>query len=135
MNTLYPSDLSDDEWKHLQQYLPAEPSSGRPRTHTLRTICNAIFYVLKTRCPWRYLPSNFPPWQSVFYHFRRWRLKGNWYRLFTALRAAERERVGRNTEPSAAIMDSSSASRPSRSQPASAVLTPISISRDANGIS
>lgn len=108
MNTLYPSDLSDDEWKHLQQYLPAEPSSGRPRTHTLRAICNAIFYVLKTGCPWRYLPSNFPPWQSVFYHFRRWRLKGNWHRLFTALRAAERERGGRNTEPSAAIMDSQS---------------------------
>jgi len=108
MNTLYPSDLSDDEWKHLQQYLPAEPSSGRPRTHTVRAICNAIFYVLKTGCPWRYLPSSFPPWQSVFSHFRRWRLKGNWHQLFTALRAAERKRVGRNTEPSAAIMDSQS---------------------------
>ena len=46
--------------------------------------------------------------QSVFSHFRCWRLKGNWYRLFTALRPAERERVGRNAEPSAAIMDSQS---------------------------
>ena len=44
----------------------------------------------------------------MFYHFRRWRLKGNWHQLFTALRAAERKRVGRNTEPSAAIMDSQS---------------------------
>jgi putative transposase len=108
MNTIYPSDLSDDEWKHLQQYLPSEPSRGRPRTHTLRAICNAIFYVLRTGCPWRYLPSNFLPWQTVFYHFRRWRLKGSWYRLFTALRAAERERVGRNAEPSAAIIDAQS---------------------------
>jgi putative transposase len=106
MNTNYPSDLSDNEWKHLQEYLPSEPLRGRPRTHPLRAICNAIFYVLRTGCPWRYLPSNFPPWQTVFYHFR---LKGNWYRLFTALHIAERERVGRNAEPSAAIMDSQSA--------------------------
>jgi putative transposase len=108
MNIIYPSDLSDAEWKSLQPYLLSEPSRGRPRPHPLREICNAIFYVLRTGCPWRYLPSNFPPWQTVFYHFRRWRLKGNWYCLFTALRAAERERVGRNAQPSAAIIDSQS---------------------------
>jgi putative transposase len=108
MNSIYPSDLSDREWKYLLQHLPSQSSRGRPRTHSLREICNAIFYVLRTGCPWRYLPSNFPPWQTVFYHFRRWRLKGNWYQLFTALRVAERERVGRNAEPSAAIIDSQS---------------------------
>lgn len=108
MSIIYPSDLSDGEWTYLQQHLPSEPSCGRPRTHSLREICNAIFYVLRTGCPWRYLPSSFPPWQTVYYHFRRWRLKGSWYRLFTALRGAERERVGRNAEPSAAIMDSQS---------------------------
>jgi putative transposase len=108
MNITYPSDLSDAEWEYLQQHLPADPSRGRPRTHSLRIICDAIFYVLRTGCPWRYLPSNFPPWQTVFYHFRQWRLKGIWYRLFTALRAAERERVGRHAEPSAAIMDAQS---------------------------
>lgn len=108
MNIIYPSDLSDGEWKHLQQHLPSEPSRGRPRTYSLREICNAIFYVLRIGCPWRYLPSSLPPWQTVYYHFRCWRLKGSWYRLFTALRVAERERVGRNAEPSAAIMDSQS---------------------------
>jgi putative transposase len=74
----------------------------------LHTLLNAIFYVLRTGCPWRYLPSNFPPWQTVYYHFRRLRLKGTWYRLFTALRGAFRERVGRNAQPSAAIMDAPS---------------------------
>jgi len=64
--------------------------------------------VLRTGCPWRYLPANFPPWQTVFYHFRRLRLKGTWFRLLTALREAERERVGRNAQPSAAIMDTQS---------------------------
>jgi putative transposase len=74
----------------------------------LRAIFDAIFYVLRTGCPWRYLPANFPPWQTVFYHLRRLRLKGTWFRLLTTLRSAERERVGRNVQPSAAIMDSQS---------------------------
>jgi putative transposase len=83
---------------------------GRPCTHPLRRIPDAIFYtifyVVRTGCPWRYLPSNFPPWQSVFYHFRRFRLKSTGHVLYTAVHRAERERVGRNPDPSAAIMDS-----------------------------
>lgn len=108
MNTTYPSNLSDAEWECLPQHLPSEPSRGRPRTHALREIFNAIFYVLRTGCAWRYLPCNFPPWQTVFYHFRRFRLKGTWFRLLTALRGAERERVGRNAQPSAAVIDAQS---------------------------
>ena len=108
MRTIYPSDLTDAEWECLQRHLPAAPRRGRPRTHPLRTILNAIFYLLRTGCPWRYLPSNFPPWQTVFYHFRRWHLRGDWYGLFTALRVAERRRVGKDPHPSAAIMDAQS---------------------------
>jgi len=108
MSTIYPSDLSDSEWQSLQQHLPSHPACGRLRTHSLRTIGHAIFYVLRTGCPWRYLPSSFPPWQTVYSHFRRFRLKGNWDRLFTHLRTAQRERVGKNAAPSAAIRDSQS---------------------------
>src|SRR6266480_3475091 len=122
MSTTYPSTLSDAEWECLRQYLPSESSRGRPRTHSLREICNAIFYVLRTGCPWRYLPCNFPPWQTVYYHFRSWRLKGSWYLIYNALREAERERVGRNRQPSAAIMDAASVSKPSRNPPAFADL-------------
>ena len=78
MSTTYPSDLTDSECKCLQHYLRASRCDCRTRRHSLRSILNAIFYVLRTGCPWRYLPSNFPPWQTVFYHFRRlrdaWRL-------------------------------------------------------------
>jgi putative transposase len=81
---------------------------GRPRTHSLRHIFDAVFYVLRIGCAWRYLPSNFPPWQTVFYHFRRFRLHGTLHLLYTALHRAERERVGRHLDPSAAIMDSQS---------------------------
>jgi putative transposase len=108
MNTTYPSCLSDAEWNYLPRYLPPVPRRGRPRTHPLRRILDAIFYVLRTGCPWRYLPANFPPWQTVFYHVRRWRRQGIWSRLYRNLHAAERERVGRNVQPSAGIMDAQS---------------------------
>src|SRR5437879_5524614 len=99
MSTTYPSNLSDAEWKSLQRYLPPASRRGRPPTHSLRSIFDAIFYVLRTGCPWRYLPANFPPWQTVFYHFRRLRLKGTWTLLLRALHRAERERQGRNPHP------------------------------------
>ena len=108
MSTGYPSNLSDAEWKCLQGYLPPLPKRGRPPIHSLRAIFDAIFYVLRTGCPWRYLPANFPPWQTVFYHFRRLRIKGTWTLLLRALHRAERERQGRHPDPSAASMDSQS---------------------------
>src|SRR5215470_7400050 len=65
MSTTYPSDLTDAEWACIQRYLPALSTRGRPRTHPLRRILDAIFYVVRSGCAWRYLPSNFPPWQTV----------------------------------------------------------------------
>src|SRR5258706_5667048 len=65
MSTLYPSSLSDAEWECLHLHLPTARTCGRPRTHSLRASVDAIFYVLRTGCPWRYLPANFPPWQTV----------------------------------------------------------------------
>src|SRR5947209_9337179 len=108
MSTGYPSNLSDAEWKCLQGYLPPLPKRGRPPIHSLRAIFDAIFYVLRTGCPWRYLPANFPPWQTVFYHFRRLRIKGTWTLLLRALHRAERERQGRHPDPSAESRDSQS---------------------------
>ena len=108
MSTSYPSNLSDGEWEGLQRHLPPLSRRGRPPTHSLRAIFDAIFYVLRTGCPWRYLPCNFPPWQTVFYHFRRLRLKGTWTLLLRALHRAERQRQGRNPYPSAAIIDAQS---------------------------
>jgi putative transposase len=64
--------------------------------------------VVRTGGAWRYLPANFPPWQTVFSHFRRLRVRGVWHLLYTALHRAERERVGRHPDPSAAILDSQS---------------------------
>jgi putative transposase len=104
--TTFPSDLTDAEWVCVQRYPPPLSTRGRPRTHPMRRILDAIFYVLRTGCAWRYLPSNFPPWQTELYHFRRFRLKGIWHLIYAALHRAERKRVARHWDPSAAIMDS-----------------------------
>jgi putative transposase len=108
MSVTYPSDLTDAEWACVQRYFPPLSTRGRPRTHPLRRILDAIFYVVRSGCAWRYLPSSFPPWQTVFYHFRRFRLTGRWHLLYTTLHRAVRERVDRHPDPSAAIMDSQS---------------------------
>ncbi len=109
MSTNYPSSLTDAECRPVcSSICPLGTRRGGPRTYSLRDILDAIFYILHPDCPWRYLPANFPLWQIVFYHFRRWRLQGLWFRLYHALHGAERERGGREADPSAAIMDAQS---------------------------
>ena|SRR5215207_9008641 len=105
----YPTDLSDDEWCCIGPHLPGPTRRGRPRLHGLRAILNAVFYVLKSGCPWRLLPRDFPPWKTVYDWFRRWRIDGTWERLNTALRERLRVRLGRNPQPSAGMVDSQSA--------------------------
>jgi putative transposase len=107
----YSTDLSDSEWACLKLDLPASKKRGRgrPRIHSLREILDAIFYVLKSGCPWRLLPRCFPPWKSVYHWFRKWRIDGTFEQLNTALRERLRARLGRNSQPSAGIVDSQSA--------------------------
>jgi putative transposase len=103
---LYPCDLTDAEWAQLSPLLPGPARRGRPCRWPLRLLVNGIFYVLCTGCAWRYLPHEYPPWQTAYTTFRRWRLHGVWQRVHEALRRAVRLRAGRDPVPSAAIMDS-----------------------------
>jgi putative transposase len=105
---IYPTDLSDDEWRCIGPHLPGPTGQGRPRLHGLRAILDAVFYVLKSGCPWRLLPRDFPPWKTVYDWFRRWRIDGTWERLNTELRERLRARLGRSPQPSAGIVDSQS---------------------------
>ena len=77
--------------------------------HSPRKILNAVFYLLKSGCPWRLLPRDFPPWKTVYHWFRKWRIDGTFERLNVALRERLRARLGRNPQPSAGIVDSQSA--------------------------
>jgi len=105
----YSTDLSDAEWECLRAHLPAPGKRGRPRTHGSRAILDAVFCVLKSGCPWRLLPRDFPPCKTVYDWFRRWRVDGTFERLKAALRERLRVLPGRNPQPSAGIADSQSA--------------------------
>jgi len=104
----YPTDLSDEEWRLLKPQLPAPKRRGRPRLHSPREVCNAVFYVLKSGCQWRMLPRDFPPWKTVFHYFRKWRIDGTWEMMNRALRRRLRRKLGRDPEPSAGIVDAQS---------------------------
>ena len=104
----YPSDLSDAEYAILAPYLPTPRPRGRPWRWPLRALLDGIFYILRTGAQWRQLPHEYPPWPTVYWWFRRWRLDATWERLNAALRERLRVRVGREPQPSAGILDSQS---------------------------
>ncbi len=107
-SSLYPSDLSDRAWALLEPLLPPAKPGGRPRSVKLRRMLNGLFYLLRTGCPWRYLPREYGPWSTVFHYFRLWRRSGTWERVQAALRERLRCALGRESTPSAAIIDSQS---------------------------
>src|SRR5215208_2977185 len=109
MKRSYSTDLTDTEWERLELHVPPPNKRGRPKTHSTREILNAIFYLLKSGCAWRLLPRDFPPWETVYWWFRRWRIDGTFERLNAALRERLRVRLRRNLQPSAGVVDSQSA--------------------------
>ena len=104
----YPTDLSNEEWHCIGPHLPEPTARGRPRVHGLRAVLDAVFYVLKSGCPWRLLPKDFLPWKTVYDWFRRFRIDGTWERLNAELRERRRSRLGQDPSPSAGIVDSQS---------------------------
>jgi putative transposase len=103
----YETDLTDAQWDLIQPHLPAAKPTGRPRT-PLREVVNAILYFTKAGCHWRLLPKTFPPWKTVYHHFRRWSLDHTLSALHDVLRGLVRKDEGRDVQPTAAILDSQS---------------------------
>src|SRR3712207_4137913 len=110
MKRTYPTDLADAEWEQIDPLVPAAKWRGRQRIHSPREILNAVFYLLRSGCPWRLLPREYPPWKTVYHYFRQWRIDGTFEQPnYSALRERPRTQLGRNAHPSAAIVDSQSA--------------------------
>ncbi len=105
----YPSDVTDEEWEILKEYIPKPLSGGRPAEHNRREIVNAILYVLRTGCGWEYVPRDFPPGKTVYDYFRHWKRAGLWASANAALRERVRQKAGREASPSLAVIDSQSA--------------------------
>ena len=108
MEILYPSDLSDNEYKIIESDIPKAKRCGRPRTVNVRSVINGIFYLLKTGCQWRMLPKEFPPWNTVYDHFRRFNQRGVWQQALDALNQQSRRRQGKLRHPAYTIIDSQS---------------------------
>jgi len=106
---VYASDTTDAEWLLLSFFLPARCRVGRPRQVDLRAVMNAILYVLATGCQWRALPKDFPPRSTVQYYFYTWRDQRLWRRINLALVRRARAAMGRDSVPSAGVIDSQSA--------------------------
>jgi transposase len=105
----YPSDMTDGEWARLEPLIPAAKRGGRPRTTNMRAAINAILYLLRTGCPWRYLPRDgFPPRSTVYNIFRNFQKDGVWDAIWERLHMDLREDMGREASPTAAIIDSQS---------------------------
>ena len=104
----YPTDLSDEEWALIEPLLGRKRGRGHEQDYSLRRIVEASFYVLRGGIPWRMMPHDFPPWEDVYYHLRKWRRKGTWERINQVLRERHRVARGRKPQPTAAVIDSQS---------------------------
>ena len=96
----------------IEPHLP-NCATGRPREWPMREIIDGMFYVMRAGCPWRLMPSDLPPWGTIYRWFAAWRDEGRFERINHALVMADRERVGR--EPARPRRSSTArASRPPR---------------------
>lgn len=103
----YASNLTDQQWQVLKKLLPGPKKRGR-KPIDRRRIINAILYLSRTGCQWRYLPADFPNWNTVYGVFRKWRMDGTWQRIHDKLRELVRKAEGKKPTPTASIIDSQS---------------------------
>jgi putative transposase len=104
----YPTDLTDDQWALIEPHIPPAKPGGRARTTDMREVVNGIQYLLRDGGGWRGLPHDLPPWGTVHYYYRRFRLDGTWAVVRDRLRERCRWRAGRAAEPSLAVVNARS---------------------------
>src|SRR5437868_8754685 len=103
----YPSDVTDEQWALVEALIPVYPG-GRPRKTSVRDVLDAILYVLRTGCQWRYLPKDFPPKSTVWRYFDEWRHNGTLDDIHDALRRKARAQEKPSAPRSTASVDSQS---------------------------
>lgn len=101
----YPSDVSDEEWAFVVPYLTLMDPDAPQREHSLRDLFNALRWIVRSGAPWRYMPSNFPPWAAVYQQMRRWMAAGVFEQMVHDLRALLRVCDDRSPDPTAVIFD------------------------------
>ena len=104
----YPSDLTDEQWRLVEPFIPAERPGGRTRSADVREVLNGILYLLRSGCAWRAIPHDLPTWGTCRHYYDRFRADGTWRLVHERLRDRVRERAGRHPDPSAAAVDARS---------------------------
>ena len=102
----YPSDVSNEEWAFVAPYLTLMSEDAPQRSHSLREVFNALRWMVRTGAPWRYLPSDLPPWEAVYQQSQRWIRAGVFEAMVADLREILRLTTGRKAKPTAVIFDS-----------------------------
>lgn len=108
----YPTDLTDEEWRFIQPFLPPVPKRGRKPKTDLREVLDALRYLARTGGGWRMLPNDFRPWQTVYWWFRRFVRRLLFRTIHDVASMLDRERESREQSPSAAVIDSQSIKAP-----------------------
>ena len=108
----YPTDLTDEEWGTIEPFLPPPARTGRQREVALREVLNAIRYLARTGCGWRMLPKDFPPWQTVYWWFRRFVRQLLFRTIHDIALMMDREHAGREASPTGGVLDSQSVKAP-----------------------
>ena len=104
----YPSDLTDEEWAHVEPLIPPARRGGNKRHVNVREVVNGLMYVLSTGCQWRAIPKDLPPRSTVYDYFDLWSWDGTLDRIHHALYVKCREAASREASPTACIIDSQS---------------------------
>ena len=100
----YPTNLTDNQYYAMIRII----NDNRKRKHSLNGVFDAIFYLLKTGCQWRMLPSDFPKWERVYYYFQKWSRDGTLEEIHEVLRNRLRVKRNKNASPSVGLIDSQS---------------------------
>lgn len=108
----YPTDLTDEEWARIAPMLPQAAKRGRKPEVDLREVLNAIRYMTRSGGGWRMLPKDVPPWQTVYWWFRRFVRLMPFRTIHDAALMLDRERAGREASPTAGVADSQTVKAP-----------------------
>ena len=97
-------ELTDSQWEVIKETI----DNQRKIKHDKRVIVNAILWLLTTGSQWRNMESKYPPWQTIYYHYRQWKKGGVIEELLDFLAVRERKKAGRQALPSVLAIDSQS---------------------------
>ena len=133
----YPSDLTNEEWSHIEPLIPPARHGGRGREVAEREIVNGLMYVLSTGCQWRYIPKDLPPRSTLHGYLQRWQYDGTLGRIHHVLYMQCREQAGREASPTACVIDSQSVKSAEKGGSASipTAMTRARKSKEKSGIS